>query len=55
MILLIYGILKKDTNKHLQNRNRLTNRKQMVIKGERLWGGINCEFEINIYTPLSLK
>ena len=39
IISLIYGILKKDTNKwtYLQNRNRLTDieNKLMVTKGER--------------------
>ena len=39
------------------NRNRLTDieNKLMVIKGERLGGGINWEFGIDIYSVLYIK
>ena len=55
VISLMCGIFKKlDNRTYLQNRNRLTDfeNKLMVIKGERLWGGINYEFGINIYALL---
>ena len=40
---------------YLQNRNRLTENKLIVTKGERCGGGINWEFGIDIYTLLYLK
>ena len=58
MISLICGILKKWYRwSYLQNRNRFTDleNKLRVTKGERLWGGINEEFGINIYTLLYVK
>ena len=42
---------------YLQNRNRHTDieNKLMVIKGERLGGGINWEFGIEMYTLICIK
>ena len=42
---------------NLQNRNRNTDveDKLMVTKGERRWGGINWETEIDIYILLYIK
>ena len=58
MILLIYGILKKgSTNKLTYKTEAETQMQQAILwlPGDKLGGGINCEFETDIYTLLYIK
>ena len=51
-IAYMWNLKKKDTNENIYKTEQ-THRKQ--IYGERLWGGIDWEFGIDIYTLLFFK